>query len=78
MRLETKLVSPQYINYVYINERFEHIKKLLSGGTSVINSDIQSSCYMFTVPIWQSKFFSGVCSIENSILPVGKSITFTL
>ncbi len=55
--LRTKLVTPQYINYVYTNDRFAEIEKLLSTEKSVPNSDIHPACYGYTISIWLSKFF---------------------
>lgn len=56
--LQTKLVSPQYINYIYTNDRFEGIKKILSAGTAIPNSDLRPACYNYTTSIWLSKFFT--------------------
>jgi spermidine synthase len=56
-KLETKMVTPEYINYVYTNDRFGEIEKLLSAGTPVPNSDTRPACYGYTISIWLSKFF---------------------
>ncbi len=53
---KTRLVIPEYIKYVYTNDRFAEIEKLLSTGTSIPNSDIQPACYGYTISIWLSKF----------------------
>ncbi len=59
-RLKTNLVSPQYINYIFTNDRFSEIKKLLSGEVQNINSDLNPVCFGYTMTIWLSKFFPGI------------------
>lgn len=68
--LETKLVSPRYINYIFTNDRFAEIKKLLSSGTQNINSDLQPVCYSYTISIWLSKFFPNLANSENLSLKI--------
>jgi len=55
--LKTRLVSPQYINYVFTNDRFNEIKALLSDNNYIINSDMHPVCFTYTTSIWLSKFF---------------------
>ena len=55
--IKTKLVIPAYIKYVYTNDRFRELEKILSTRTSVPNSDIRPACYSYTISIWLSKFF---------------------
>jgi hypothetical protein len=58
-RSENKLVTPEYINYIYKNDRFNEIAGLLNDSTAVINTDIKPICYQYTTAIWLSKFFPG-------------------
>lgn len=58
--VKTNLVSPQYINYIFTNDRFYEIQKLLSGEVQNINSDLKPVCFGFTMTIWLSKFFPGI------------------
>lgn len=69
-KLETKLVSPRYINYIFTNDRFAEIKKLLSSGIQNINSDLQPVCYSYTISIWLSKFFPNLANSENLSLKI--------
>ncbi|HUI30201.1 MAG TPA: hypothetical protein VLX91_08280 [Candidatus Acidoferrales bacterium] len=55
--LNTRLVTPEYIDYVYTNDRFGEIHKILSAGSFTPNSDIRPACYGYTISIWLSKFF---------------------
>ncbi|MCL5266526.1 MAG: hypothetical protein M1469_00285 [Bacteroidetes bacterium] len=54
--IRTRLVSPQYINYLYTNDRFVGVNKMLSAGSPVPNSDLHPACYGYTMSIWLSKF----------------------
>ena len=58
-RNENKLVTPEYINYIYKNDRFNEIAGLLNDSTAAINTDIKPICYQYTLAIWLSKFFPG-------------------
>ena len=59
-KLKTSLISPQYINYIYTNDRFSEIQRLLSGKAQNINSDLKPVCFGYTMSIWLSKFFPGL------------------
>jgi spermidine synthase len=61
---QTKLVSARYINYIFTNDRFFEIKKLLKSSSQVINSDVRPVCYGYTISIWLSKFFPGLAFSE--------------
>ena len=56
-RVATRLVSPEYINYLYTNDRFIGINKVMSTGTRIPNTDIQPACYGYTISMWLSRFF---------------------
>jgi spermidine synthase len=71
--LETKLVSPQYINYIFTNDRFAEIQKLISHTTTNANSDFQPVCFSYTVSIWLSKFFPNLTFSENLLQSINKS-----
>jgi spermidine synthase len=71
--LETKLVSPQYIDYVYTNDRFKEIQKLISANLHIINSDLYPVCFSYTISIWLSKFFPNIAFSENPFQTIGKA-----
>lgn len=66
-RLETKLITPRYINYIFTNDRFFEIQKLLAEQSKYINSDLQPICYIYTISIWLSKFFPNLAYSENPL-----------
>lgn len=73
--LETRLVSPQYIDYIYTNDRFSEIHNLLSGKPGYVNSDFHPICYSTTISLWLSKFFPGSSFQENLLQLVNTSGT---
>jgi spermidine synthase len=79
--LETKLVSPQYINYIYTNDRFTEIKNLISSSLNNINSDFHPVCYSYTISLWLTKFFPNLTFSESPLTTFpkpGKSILLFL
>lgn len=66
--LETRLVNPQYITYIFTNDRFTEVQKLISIRINNINSDLQPVCYSYTISIWLSKFFPDLVYSKN-LLP---------
>ena len=66
-RLKTALVSPQYINYIFTNDRFWEIQRLLAGKTENINSDLKPVCFGFTMNIWLSKFIPELKDLDISL-----------
>jgi len=76
-RLKTNLVSPQYINYIFTNDRFSEIQRLLSGETQNINSDLKPVCFGYTMSIWLSKFIPELKDFDissHNFLYLNKSI----
>jgi spermidine synthase len=70
--LETRLISPQYIKYIYTNDRFNEIQNLVSGRYHNVNSDYHPVCYSYTISIWLSKFFPGLAFTENLLPTISK------
>jgi spermidine synthase len=56
-RISARLVRPPYINYLFTNDRFQEIRKILQTTVIPANSDIRPVCYRYTLQIWLSKFF---------------------
>ncbi len=65
---DTRLISPQYVNYIYTNDRFKEVRDLISGKSQNVNSDFHPVCYSYTISLWISKFFPGFAFPEN-LLP---------
>jgi len=60
-KITTRLISPNYINYLFTNDRFFKIRDLLKGEKAPANTDIRPVCYQYAFIIWLSKFFSAHC-----------------
>jgi len=55
-RIRTRIVSANFLRYLYTNDRFQEIAGTLESGTAPINTDIRPICYQYTLMIWLSKF----------------------
>jgi spermidine synthase len=65
-RIQGKIVSAAYINYLLTNDRFSQIAESLNAGTAPANSDARPICYQYTAMIWLSKFFPSLASLDLS------------
>jgi spermidine synthase len=54
--IRTNLISPSYLRYLYTNDRFQEIARMLQSGTASANTDARPICYQYTLMIWLSKF----------------------
>jgi len=66
MKITTRLISPDYINYLFSNDRFFTINDLLKKEKTSPNTDIRPVCYQYAFIIWLSKFFPRIASIDLS------------
>jgi spermidine synthase len=55
--IEARLVSPQYLRYVYTNDRVAEIESILAYTTAPESRDAQPVCYQYTLVLWLSRFF---------------------
>ncbi|MFH1844619.1 MAG: hypothetical protein ABIF77_15570 [bacterium] len=56
-RLQTRLVSPAYLEYLYTNDRYLEIPRLLDATPAPVNSDVRPICYQYTLLLWLARFF---------------------
>jgi spermidine synthase len=66
MKIATRLISPNYINYLFTNDRFFKIRDLLKRETASPNTDIRPVCYQYAFIIWLSKFFPRLALFDLS------------
>jgi spermidine synthase len=64
LKIATRLISPNYINYLFTNDRFFKIKDLLQIEKAPPNTDIRPVCYQYAFVIWLSKFFPRIALID--------------
>jgi spermidine synthase len=66
MKITTRLISPDYIHYLFTNDRFFTIKDFLTREKTPPNTDIRPVCYQYAFVIWLSKFFPRVALADPS------------
>jgi spermidine synthase len=64
MKITTRLISPNYINYLLTNDRFFTIRDLLRKEKAPPNTDIRPVCYQYAFVIWLSKFFPRIALVD--------------
>ncbi len=65
-RLTTRLISANYIKYLFNNDRFFEIGNLLRRETAEPNTDLRPACYRYAFMIWLSKFFPRISWMDFS------------
>jgi spermidine synthase len=68
-KIATRLISPNYIRYLFTNDRFLEVKNLLRREAAPTNTDVRPVCYQYAFTIWLSKFFPGIALIDLSSIP---------
>ncbi|MBN1653344.1 MAG: hypothetical protein JXA30_06160 [Deltaproteobacteria bacterium] len=64
--IETRMVSPAYLRYLYTNDRYFEIKTRLEKSVEPPNSDARPICYQHTLVIWLSRFFPALALMDLS------------
>lgn len=62
------LVSPQFINYIYTNDRFFRINHILSASNAQMNLDLKPVTYQYSTTVWLSKFFPDLMQVDIQAL----------
>jgi len=65
-KIATKLISANYIKYLFTNDRFFEIRDLLKMEKALPNTDIRPVCYQYAFIIWLSKFFPRMALVDPS------------
>jgi spermidine synthase len=65
--IEAKLARPSYIHYLYTNDRFAEIKRILTTTDAPINSDFRPICYQLTLVVWLSRFYRGIADFQAAL-----------
>ena len=55
--IQTRLISPLYIRYLFTNDRRFDLEKRLEKTAVPMNTDIRPVCYPYAVMIWLARFF---------------------
>ena len=67
LKMETRLVSPQYIEYLFANDRYLEIRSLLEREKAIFNTDTRPVCYQYAFIIWLSKFFPDMALVDPAL-----------
>ena len=65
-KIATRLILPNYINYLFTNDRFFEIRDLLKREKALPNTDVRPVCYQYAFIIWLSKFFPRIAVVDPS------------
>lgn len=65
-KIATRLISSNYIRYLFTNDRFFEISNLLNHEQAPPNTDVRPVCYQYAFMIWLSKFFPRISLIDFS------------
>jgi spermidine synthase len=78
-KLNPRLVTADYIHYLYTNDRYFEIAERLKRVSAPPNTDIKPICYRYAFTIWLSKFFPRLAASnppslieENFLHPTAK------
>jgi len=66
MKITTRLISSNYIHYLFTNDRFFKTRDLLKKENAFPNTDIRPVCYQYAFIIWLSKFFPRLALLDLS------------
>jgi spermidine synthase len=66
IKIVTRLISSNYIKYLFTNDRFFQIRDLLKKEKALPNTDIRPVCYQYAFIIWLSKFFPRIALVDPS------------
>jgi spermidine synthase len=65
--LETRLVTPAYLRYLYENDRRAALARL-GSATVAPNSDARPACYPFAAVNWLARFYPDLLRVDPAIL----------
>jgi spermidine synthase len=65
--VETRWVTPSYIEYVFTTDRFTGVQAELAGTVGVrLNRDMMPVCYYYDLALWLSRFYPNLRSTFES------------
>jgi spermidine synthase len=57
-----RLVSPAYLEYLYLGDRFEEIRGAIAKSVAPPNEDARPVCHRHTLVIWLSRFYPALAA----------------
>lgn len=64
--ISARLVSPNYLRYLFTNDRFREIHEILERETAMPNTDTRPVCYQYAFVVWLAKFFPRLAVFDPS------------
>ena len=65
--IKTRLVNPEYIKYIFTNDRFVAVRQELEKTVNVrLNSDFAPICYYYDLALWLSRFYPNLRGVFES------------
>jgi spermidine synthase len=62
--VETRWVTPDYIEYVFTTDRFAEVRRQLEAMTDVrLNRDLTPICYYYDLVLWFSRFYPDLAGV---------------
>lgn len=55
--IPARLISANYLQYLYTNDRFREVARRLASGVAPINTDVRPICYQYAIMGWLSMFY---------------------
>jgi spermidine synthase len=81
--IQTRLVSPQFVRYLYTNDRRAEIERTLAQRGTLVNTDVRPVCYQYAAMLWLSKFFPNlsrwdIAATTDTVAPTSAMIGWGL
>jgi len=65
--VETRWVTPEYVEYVFTTDRFAEVQAELAATAGVrLNRDLAPICYYYDLALWLSRFYPSTSSTQLS------------
>ena len=68
-RIEARLVTPEYLRYLFADDRFAALPERLRTARGPVNTDGRPVCFRHSALIWLSRFFPVLARLEPNASP---------
>ena len=69
-RIEASLVGPEYLDYVYTNDRLPQIQELVDQAPPILNTDARPIGYQYSQMLWLSQFFPSLADMDPTPMEI--------
>ena len=72
--IETRWVTPEYIEYIFTTDRFAQVQAELAATTGIrLNEDLTPICYYYDLALWLSRFYPSTGSPPRVLAVAGQT-----